>query len=206
MVTKRCNWYTLSSPLSVLDPGRNGSQLINLSWRNSSTPCGEDVFIQECRYNSSWYGTDPVNLERGGEKIKKASLTKLEAASVFNVLTVYLLSWAHKMDPWELHLFFCSKFGLSLSPFGELWSSPLAPNKWSFLKSSLFFHPKQSSVPNCWKLDEPVLVSITFHDGWVWVSAYLTTNSLTYLFQIWGPKVSRAKWGRTNLDRISIAS
>lgn len=106
MVTKRCNWYTLSSPLSVLDPGRNGSQLINLSWRNSSTPCGEDVFIQECRYNSSWYGTDPVNLERGGEKIKKASLTKLEAASVFNVLTVYLLSWAHKMDPWELHLFF----------------------------------------------------------------------------------------------------
>lgn len=138
MVTKRCNWYTLSSPLSVLDPGRNGSQLINLSWRNSSTPCGEDVFIQECRYNSSWYGTDPVNLERGGEKIK-SKLTKLEAASVFNVLTVYLLSWAHKMDPWEFHLFFCSKFGLLLSPFGELWSSPLAPNKWSFLKSYLFF-------------------------------------------------------------------
>ena len=74
-----------------------------------------------------------------GRKNKKASLTKLEAASVFNVLTVYLLSWEHKMDPWELHLFFCSKFGLSLSPFGELWSSPLAPNKWSFLKSYLFF-------------------------------------------------------------------
>lgn len=139
MVTKRCNWYTLSSPLSVLDPGRNGSQLINLSWRNSSTPCGEDVFIQECRYNSSWYGTDPVNLERGGEKIKK-QVDKIR--SCICLQRTYSVSFKLSAQNGPLRIapfFFCSKFGLSLSPFGELWSSPLAPNKWSFLKSYLFF-------------------------------------------------------------------